>query len=86
MSDQSRSSSRQSEAGTPRQPGGPASFVTTFLLAILLMTGPLVLGADRLWIELPLFGVVTLVLLIQGLRRPARPLPGRVALKPMPST
>jgi O-antigen ligase len=38
------------------------------LLAIVLITGPAVLGAARLWIELPLLGVVALLFLIQGAR------------------
>jgi len=42
--------------------------VSVILLAIILVTGPLVLGAARLWIELPLLGVVTLLLLLQAFR------------------
>ena len=45
--------------------GGP---LTTFLLAIILITGPVMLGAARLWIELPLLVLVALLLLVQGLR------------------
>jgi O-antigen ligase len=44
------------------------------LLVVILMTGPLVLGAARLWIELPLLVGVAFLLLIQGLRL-ARPAP-----------
>jgi hypothetical protein len=50
--------------------------VTTFLLAVILVTGPLILGADRLWIELPLLAAVALLLVVQGLRLVAVPLPG----------
>jgi O-antigen ligase len=68
-----RSSSRQGEARTPNYSGGPGALITTFLLAVILMTGPLVLGAARLWIELPLLGVAALLLVVQGLRLAARP-------------
>jgi len=43
-------------------------FLTTGLLAVVLMTGPIVLGAARLWIELPLLGLTAVLLLVQGLR------------------
>lgn len=76
LSSQRRSSSRQAEAGTPGSSGGPAALLTTFLLAIILVTGPLVLGANRLWIEMPLLGGVALLLLIQGLRLTAPLSPG----------
>jgi tetratricopeptide (TPR) repeat protein len=49
--------------------------LTVFLLAIILCAGPLILGAMRLWIELPLLGAVALLLVIQGLRLTASPLP-----------
>jgi len=68
-----RSSSRYGVIKTPRNPGDPAALVTTFLLAVILITGPLVLGAARLWIELPLLGVVALLLMVQGLRLVRRP-------------
>jgi O-antigen ligase len=68
-----RSSSRHGAAGTPGYPGGLAALITTFLLAVILVTGPLILGAVRLWIELPLLGVVALLLLVQGLRLAVRP-------------
>jgi len=68
-----RSSSRQGEAKPPNYSGGLASLITTFLLAVILITGPLILGAARLWIELPLLGVVALLLVVQGLRLAARP-------------
>jgi hypothetical protein len=57
------------------------SLVTTLLLAVILISGPLVLGAARLWFELPLLDVVALLLLVQGLRlvAAARDLPrGRI--------
>jgi O-antigen ligase len=68
-----RSSSRHGAAGTSRYPGGLASLITTFLLAVVLITGPLILGADRLWIELPLLGAAALLLVVQGLRLTVRP-------------
>jgi len=43
-------------------------FLTTGLLAVILMVGPVVLGAARLWIELPLLGLVAVMMLVQGLR------------------
>ena len=45
-----------------------ASFFSTLLLAIILVAGPLVLGAVQPWIELPILGGVTLLLLVQALR------------------
>ena len=48
---------------------------TTFLLAVLLTTGPLILGATRLWVELPLFLVAACLLFTQGLRLTALPSP-----------
>jgi O-antigen ligase len=68
-----RSSSRQGEARTLSYPGGLASVITTFLLAVILVTGPLILGAARWWIELPLLGAVALLLVLQGLRLVVRP-------------
>jgi O-antigen ligase len=50
--------------------------ITTVLLAGVMMTGPVVLGGARLWIELPLLGVVAVLLLIQGLRLAATPTEG----------
>lgn len=47
-------------------------FITTILLAGILMTGPLILGAARLWIELPLLATVALLLVVQGLRLATR--------------
>lgn len=58
------------------QTGGPAGLFTVILLAIILMVGPLILGAARLWIELPLLCGVGVLFLIQGLRLTSRPLPG----------
>jgi O-antigen ligase len=50
----------------------PASFLSTVLLAIILVAGPLVLGSVQPWIELPILGGVTLLLLIQALRLTAQ--------------
>jgi O-antigen ligase len=44
------------------------------------MTGPVVLGAARLWIELPLLGLVAVLLFIQGLRL-ATAAPGSLPLR-----
>jgi len=44
------------------------SLVTAILLGLILTAGPLVLGGARLWIELPILGAVTVVLLIQAAR------------------
>jgi hypothetical protein len=57
----------------PSYPGGLGDLITTFLLAVILITGPLILGAVRLWIELPLLGGVALLLAVQGLRLAQRP-------------
>ncbi len=70
------SSPRLVEARTTRYPGGLGVLITTCLLAVILMTGPVVLGAARLWIELPLLGGVALLLLVQGLRLAIRPRAG----------
>jgi O-antigen ligase len=67
-----RFSSRQT-AARAAQPASPASLVTLLLLLVILLTGPLVLGAARLWIELPLLGLVAFLLLIQGFRLSAEP-------------
>jgi len=53
-------------------PGGMGIFITTILLAGILMTGPMILGAARLWIELPLLAAVSLLLVVQGLRLATR--------------
>ncbi len=68
-----RSSSRHGKLRTAREPIGLASLLTTFLFAVVLIVGPLILGAARLWIELPLLGVVALLLLVQGLRLTRNP-------------
>ncbi len=44
------------------------SLITTALLAVILMTGPTMLGSLRLWVDLPLSAVAALLLLVQGLR------------------
>ena len=48
------------------------------LLAGVIMTGPIVLGGARMWIELPLLGVVAFLLLIQGLRLTGKPAEGTI--------
>lgn len=68
-----RSSSRHGAAKTANVFGGLGALLTTFLLAVILSTGPLILGASRLWVELPLFGVLALLLLIQGIRLVGKP-------------
>lgn len=69
-----RSSSRHGETESTLYPGvGLGVFITTFLLAAILMTGPMILGAARLWLELPLLGAVGFLLLIQGLRLASKP-------------
>ena len=65
-----RSSSGSGTSGTRVS---PAILVTAFLLAVILITGPLILGATRLWVELPLLGVAALLVLIQGLRLAKKP-------------
>ena len=54
-----------SETGRSERKGG---VVTTILLALILISGPLMLGGSRLWFELPLLDAVALLLLVQGLR------------------
>src|ERR1700761_6826136 len=49
-------------------PAGLGLLATTALLAVILMTGPTMLGSDRLWIDLPLSAGIALLLLVQGLR------------------
>jgi hypothetical protein len=49
-----------------RQPITPAAFLTIGLLAIVLIGGPLMLGATRLWFELPLLELVALLMLVQA--------------------
>jgi O-antigen ligase len=49
-------------------PAGLGLLVTTALLAVILITGPIVLGAARLWIDLPLCVGIALLLIVQGLR------------------
>jgi len=65
---QRRFSSRHSGVRTHHDAPDPASLFTTLLLAGILVSGPLVLGAARLWFELPWLGAVAFLLLIQGLR------------------
>jgi len=46
------------------------------LVAFILAAAPSVLGAARLWYELPLLGAIAVVLIIQALRLAAAPVPG----------
>ena len=64
----SRPSSRPPGVRTLKEGPDPASLMTTILVGIILISGPLVLGAARLWFELPWLGGVALLLLLQGLR------------------
>jgi O-antigen ligase len=68
-----RSSSGQVAGKASRSSGGLAALVTAFLLVVILMAGPLVLGATPLWIELPLLDVAALLCVVQGLRLTAKP-------------
>ena len=64
-----RHRSHRKESGAPAGfPGGIGVLLTTALLAVILITGPCVLGSDRLWIDLPLSVGIALLLLVQGLR------------------
>jgi O-antigen ligase len=71
-----RSSSREGARQAVQYPGGLAIFFTTVLLAAILLTGPLILGAARLWIELPLLVATAFLLLVQGVRLVQNPPPG----------
>ena len=51
--------------GSPRGLGG---FATAVLLILILAAAPLVLGAARLWYELPLLVALAALFLLQGLR------------------
>ena len=62
-----RSHHRRTDAPTGF-PGGLGVLFTTALLAVILISGPTVLGSDRLWIDLPLSAGIALLLLVQGLR------------------
>jgi len=68
-----RSSSRHGKSGTQGNLAALAALVTTSLLAVILLAGPLILGAARLWIELPLLATVAVLLLVQGLRLTSAP-------------
>ena len=63
-----RHSSRHGETHSSSHAGGLAVFVTTVLLAVILMTGPIILGAARLWVDLPLLALIAVLMVIQGLR------------------
>ena len=56
-----RSSGRE-----PRSPVTAGGFLTLVLLFVILFGAPLVLGAARLWFELPLLELVALLLLVQA--------------------
>jgi O-antigen ligase len=56
-----RSSGRE-----PRPPVTAGGFLTSALLVVILAAAPLVLGAARLWFELPLLEIVALLLLVQA--------------------
>ncbi|HEX4139790.1 MAG TPA: O-antigen ligase family protein [Candidatus Methylacidiphilales bacterium] len=63
-----RHSQRRHSGAKGGFPAGLGILFTTAVLAVILMTGPAVLGSDRLWIDLPLSAGIALLLLIQGLR------------------
>ena len=77
---QPHSSARRVEITASHPPSSPASVLTTFLLAVVLITGPAILGAARLWIELPLLGIVAFLLFIQGARLNGSPAKGALRL------
>ena len=70
-----RSSSRHGHAKAHDLGTALGALVTTFLLASMLISGPLILGAARLWVELPILTVAAVLLLVQGLRLTAKPAP-----------
>jgi O-antigen ligase len=72
-----RQSRHERSSKSPGFPSGLGLLFTTALLAVILITGPLCLGSDRLWIDLPLCAGVGLLLLVQGLRLALnKPAPG----------
>ena len=67
---------RSSNPGTPASGAhSPAVLLTTALLAVLFVAGPLLLGGTPLWARLPLFVVTALLLAVQGWRLCAVPRP-----------
>jgi hypothetical protein len=70
-----RSASRHGNAKAPDLANAIGALVTTFILATILVSGPLILGAARLWIELPILTAVAALLVVQGLRLTAKPAP-----------
>lgn len=68
-----RSPRRYVDVPVPRSETGPVDLLVTVLLAVILLTGPLILGGARLWVDLPLLGGTAVLLFIQGMRlmRPA---------------
>ena len=57
---------------------GLTSLVTFIVVILLVLTGPLMLGAARLWVELPLLCGVACLLFFQGLRLMGRPSIGTI--------
>jgi len=56
-----------------RRPDTLLGVLTAMLVTLVLIAAPLVLGAARLWYELPLLGVVALILTMQGFRLASKP-------------
>jgi O-antigen ligase len=72
------SSSGHHEGRRGKFPAGFGVLITTVLLTVILVTGPVFLGSDREWIDLPICGGTALLLLVQGLRLAlVAPTPGR---------
>jgi O-Antigen ligase len=69
------SSSGRVKNTLPSTLGGAPSLVTALLLGLILATASLILGAARLWTELPLLGAVAVLILIQGWRLTTKPVP-----------
>ena len=46
----------------------PAGLIGTLLLGVVLLIGPALLGADRLWSDLPLLVVIAVLMIVQALR------------------
>ena len=68
-----RSASRHGHGKPTNLASALGALVTTFLLASILISGPLILGASRLWIELPILVGASVLLLVQGLRLAGKP-------------
>jgi hypothetical protein len=63
-----RSPSRHGHGKTHHGGRGLAAVITTLLLVVILVAGPLMLGATRAWVDLPLLALVAVLLMVQGLR------------------